>query len=47
MLNQETLSELEEIAPHDFFSKCEKFENAALDFFDEADFSDAFKLKLN
>ena len=45
MFEKETLLELEEISPHDFFSKCEAFESAAVTFFEEADLDDAFELQ--
>ena len=46
MLNEETLGELEEIAPEDLYSYDERF-NAAVDvFFSEADFEDAFSCRI-
>lgn len=42
LLDRETLLELEEIAPHDYFFVSEDFDKAALAFFEEADFEDAF-----
>ena len=45
MFEKETLLELEEISPHDFFSKCEVFESSAVTFFEEADLDDAFELQ--
>ena len=42
MLNKETLLELEEISPNDYFYDNESFRKAADSFFQEADFEDIF-----
>lgn len=42
LLDRETLLELEEISPHDYYFVSEDFDAAALAFFDEADYEDSF-----
>ena len=46
LLNDETLCEIEEIAPEDLYSDQPEFDKAAEDFFDEADFEDAFHWRI-
>ena len=45
ILDAETLLELEEVDPHDQYSKSEVFEKSSINFFKEADLEDKFRFQ--